>query len=375
LVNALGEFGSDMMRNMTLRACLLTLTAHDGMATLPGLAATVDTTQLEHNSMYLQVGIGEKSRSMAGKAGKLDEEDVIPVARKVSEQLADLSDRDIEAIGRELWEHRWDIENHADLARAAAEDTEAPNGIGYAWPGRPAIAPAAPVPPPPASEPEPDPGPVPMPTAAPTTAAPTAVMDPDGPPPPDDTSSIDWDAELRALNAVQSDIPPTGPEAYGLPGQAAIDRLNFWAQKCVEEADEYERTHGPAGGGPNDGDGDDGDGDGPDPIDDNPIAGWCRTPLPEPLGSVLAYIDNNCGADDWVPTAELADAVLGADVKDNAVVLGKALAKNVPGLRAHKDAKTYPGKRGRPAGRGRGYWTADLRRAADAHRAGRNLLT
>jgi hypothetical protein len=418
LVDALGDFGTQMMRNLTLRACLLTMTPHDGQATLPALPATVNTNELEHNSMYLQVGIGEKSRAMPGKAGKLDEEDVIPVALNVSREVATLSERDIDAIGRELWESRWDIEHHDDLSRAAAEDTEAPGGRGYAWPGRPApVRPAQPVPqPPPVVEAEPGPAP------AAAGGAPTVVMDDPTPAPPparpDPQQPVaepvggwtaDWDAELaRMMGGGDTTTPPTPPAGptgdaagpppvdpdeklgpYGLPGQAAQDRIRWWAEQCKREADEAEqlRNQGLAdalggvpggddgdggGGGGDEGPGDDGPGD-DDPYRDNPVTGWCKR-LPEPLRSVVAYIDEHrIGGVEFVPSAELAEVAFGADVVDGAVRLGQALARNVPGLRALPNAKSYPAARGRPAGRGRGFYAADLRRAADAYLDGKDL--
>jgi hypothetical protein len=75
-----------------------------------------------------------------------------------------------------------------------------------------------------------------------------------------------------------------------------------------------------------------------------------------------------------VPSAELADAAFGPGIPDAATKLGKALSNNVPGLRAHRNAKDYPALRGRPAGRGRGFWARDLRAAAKAYRSGGNLM-
>lgn len=418
LVDALGQKGSEIMRNLTVRCCVLTLSHHDGPATLPGLPSTVDTTQLENNSLYFKNGMGEKSRAMAGKAGYLDEDNVIPVAANVSREVADLSERDKEAFGRELWETRWNREFHPDLALAAAEDAEAHGGRGYTWPTYvpptvttpPALPPVPPAPAAPVA--------APLPPAA-TVAAPRP--DPDEDPTrvefegvdPDEIAN-DWDAALRAFASGQTpdpapdtapDTAPEPPAAGDATGRGAtssgsglpwgsIERLEYWSRKCREEAAEAARARGED---PDDGD-EDGDEDGDDtgggpsgprppggpddgappdddPYRDNPVTGWCRKALPEPLGTVVAYLDaHRIGDGEFVPSAELADAAFGPGVRDAAVRLGKALSNNVPGLRAHRNAKDYPALRGRPAGRGRGFWARDLRAAAKAYRSGGNLM-
>lgn len=333
LFDGLGSYGDELQRHLTIRACTVTMTASDGYSTLPALPATVDTTMLRDHSMYLQVGISEESRAMPGKAADLDEERVPVVAQAVSSALAHLSGRDLVAFGEDYYAHRWDADRVPVIVAAAADDDEAPNGQGYTWPVLPSqgvvTPPAAPPPPVSADPPTSEQGDDPVDTT---------------PEPRDDVNiewAPEWDAELRDLLGDTSggvvpegEIDPNGPYGFAIEHIARMEQL---ARQLEREADEAEAR----------------------PYDDPP-----PVILPEPLGAVIAYLDN-IDAPPWVPTAELASIVLGDDVPNAAVKLGRALARLTGGVLRSTEPRDLPG-----GGRGRGYVTADLYRAAVAHRDG-----
>ena len=331
LFDGLGDYGDELQRHLTIRACTVTMTASDGYNTLPALPATVDTTMLRDHSMYLQVGITEESRAMPGKAADLDEERVPVVARAVSSSQAHLTGRDLDAFGADYYAGRWDAERVPVIAAAAADDDEAPNGVGYTWPvlGPQGVATHL------------------VHTVPPVSADPPMPEQRDEPvdtTPGDDINiqwEPEWDAELRDLLGDDSggivpegEIDPNGPYGFAIEHIARLEQL---ARQLEREADEADAQ----------------------PYDD------ATSRLPQPLGAVIAHLDTIEPPPRWVSTAELAAIVLGEGVTNGAVKLGKALGKVTGGVLKSTEPREVPG-----GGRARGYVVADLYRAAVAHRDG-----
>jgi hypothetical protein len=361
LVDALGSYGSEIIRNLQLRACTVTMADSDGRFALPALPSGVDTTQLRDHSMYLQVGIGENSRAMPGKAAKIDEDDVPPVATRLAERRAHLSGRDLEAFNHESgwYENRWAADRVPVLVEAARDDDEAPGGNGFDWPPD---RPAQPV----VVEPEPlgedEPRPLPgLPPVEPVSfdvpGADVAVhTDPDG---PDPYNVPLTDEEERALNDELTAIlgrpptvvpapapePPKGSPISRLPTDADIENLARLARRMEREAEEMIAAR------------------------DAEDAARPKSPpivLPQPLAAVIAHLDALDDAPSWIATADLAAEVLGEDIEHGPVKLGQMLARNARTAGVALNA-TEP--RDLPDGRRlRGFLVADLYRAAVAIR-------
>lgn len=129
LFESFGTFGPQIMRNTPFRICLKTLSANDGMNTLPAVPATYgDTTRLRHNSMLVQPPI-EEPRVMPGKAYNLGLPNggpIEPVAIRNAAWRPDVDEFLGELLG-DIWTDRWDATRLPELAAAAARD-------GLVWP-------------------------------------------------------------------------------------------------------------------------------------------------------------------------------------------------------------------------------------------------
>jgi hypothetical protein len=327
LFDGLGPYGDELQRHMTVRMCFETETFSDGMATCPKLPDGVDTTQLADNAMFLQRGLGEKSRAMRGKMAKLDEEDVLPVAIQSSYNVGELNDEDIEAMGREWHDTRWDAEYHPLLVAAA-------NTYGRDWPEyRPRVH-ASDVPPGLPTTPPP-----------PTGGGHSGDYSDDGdtmhPEPDTSWDDRDDDAFRRLLD---DDRPVSSPGPDGLGG-ASRDELDFTEdlEKLDRLADEAERQA--------------------DEIirkrDEEDGRAAQNRRVAEPLRSILAWLDGLDERPEWVATETLAREVLGDEREEAARKLGLAMRGKFGDLTA-TGPRTIDGT-GR---KGRGYLVADLYRAA-----------
>lgn len=129
LFNAFGQRGPEIQRNTPYRICLKTMSASDGMNTLPGIGGKWgDTTRLRHNSMLVQPSIDEP-RVMPAKAYNLGlpgPQPVEPIAIRNAAWRPELNSRLVEQLG-EVWTDRWNAERLPELAAAAARD-------GLVWP-------------------------------------------------------------------------------------------------------------------------------------------------------------------------------------------------------------------------------------------------
>lgn len=358
MVDALGAMGSDILRNCQLRASTVTMTESDGRFVLPAMPAGVDTTMLKNHGMYMQVGIGEDSRPMPGKAAKLDEFDVPPVAATLAQRRrAHLPARDIEAFNHEegYYENRWTAERLPVLVDAARYDEEANGGDGFTWPPdrasqvvvsdplsleKPGAAPA--------DEPEP---------AEPVHTAPEPA-----PEPVDESLS---DAEAAALDAelakilgrpatVAPESPPKetpvtkilGDPISRLPGEEDIRNLERLAKLMQEQADEIIRQR------------------------DAEDAARPKAPpivLPHPLGAVIEYLDGVADAPAWIPSRDLADVVFEPGEHDNPPLkLGQML--NRIGRAVGFDLRATEPRTLPDGSRARGFLVTDLYRAAVAFR-------
>jgi hypothetical protein len=309
LYEGLGPYGTELMRNLTLRACTVTMTESDGRMSLPGLPGSVNTVQLRNHSMYLQLGIGQESRAMPGKAGDLDEERVPPIAYAVSDRLAHLSAADVEAIGADYYGARWDAASLPLLVEAAAEDAEAPGGQGFGWPSV-------------GAPPLPDmPGDIP-----PHPEPPSVYTDPDEVSPDAYRWRPEWDVTLRGILGEPEEERGTGP--YGLPGPEYIERLWEIARRMQAEAAAQEALP----------------------------PGQIR-PVPPPLNLVIAHLDTLDPRPEWISTKDLAAGVFGPE-PDCTHRLGLALARITPELRSTEPQAPDGGKKRR------GYVVAELYRIA-----------
>lgn len=134
LVDALGDRGSEIMRNVNLRICGRTNSPYDGQATLPSLRGNVDTTRLRDNTMLLQSHL-EDPRVMPWKAYYLEDDHLIePVAIRNAGWRPDGIEPEIAAEMRS-YAGRWDDGRLPDLVRECEAE-------GFAWPGTRGAAPA-----------------------------------------------------------------------------------------------------------------------------------------------------------------------------------------------------------------------------------------
>lgn len=129
LYDAFGDYGPHIQRNTPFRICLKTLTASDGMNTLPGVpAAYGDTTRLRHNSMLVQPPI-EEPRVMPAKAYNLGLPNggaIEPIAIRNGSWRPDV-DEFLGGLLGDIWTERWHAARLPELAAAAARD-------GLEWP-------------------------------------------------------------------------------------------------------------------------------------------------------------------------------------------------------------------------------------------------
>lgn len=341
LFEGLGAWGDSMQRNITVRACTVTETESDGYNNLPKLQGMgVDTTMLRDNTMYLQVGLGEASRAMPGKAAHLDGSALITAAAVAASAVAPplLEPEGVTAFGPALYNNRWSQDRQPELARAVQRR-------GMRWPA------------PPPATPWRD-GPV---TASAAAAAPTMTANTERPerPEPERVTALpvpgahdqvptpdewrpEWDSQLAALLGGQQQeagvVMDTG--AYGLPGPESMDELDRLAAQMQAEADAA----------------------------DAPPEAFAAEGLPEPLGSVLGAVGAlvaDRGAQ-WVATAEVAGLVWGDDGPEAARKLGRAISAMVPWLKT-----THPRPWGTQGKRGNGYVVAELVAAFTEYRDGR----
>lgn len=348
LFEGLGSWGSQMQRNITVRACTVTMTDSDGHGMLPRLPASVRTTDLKNSSMYLQLGLDEDSRAAAGKAAKVDEDDVLPIAARV-DRVARLEPRGVEAIGADLYAMRWDEDYQSDLAVALREEE------GIEWSSlQMAFMGAAAVDPEPAAEPA-----VSVDTAP--SGAPVPPPGGDGGHHGGDDGTFGWRPEWQEeLDALLKGNSPAAPDTADGPRSEtvlpwvddSIGRLEALAQQAREE----EAAHfGEAS-------------------EESPAATRAVRDLPQPLAAVIAYLDSLPACPDWIGTAQLAVGVYGPfgspDAESSAThALGKALSGNVRGLTTERNPRAFNDGTGR---RGRGYLVRRLYAAADLYRAGRD---
>lgn len=325
MYDALGRYGSDLMRHLTVRICTRTTNESDGRFTLPSLPAKVDTTRLKHKSVYLQNGIDEESRAMPGKVAALTSARVPAAAEALSVSQAVLGPRDVAALGGEYYEQRWDEARCATLADAARCDTQAPGGDGFEWPTVGGSTSGSDPLPDPVDPPEESPVHTPQPEPAAPEPEPIA---------PDE---VDWDAELAELLGQPRPAARGGDD--GLPGDEEIAELHGIAARIERESEAMAAAE-PAAAAPAD----------------------VLALLPQPLRSVIAYLDGLDDRPEWVSTTTLALAVLGEDVDNGGAKLGRALSLNYRDLRATEPRDVGDGKRAR------GYLVRDLYRAAVAIR-------
>jgi hypothetical protein len=129
LFDAFGDRGPQIQRNTPYRICLKTMSASDGMNTLPGVGGKWgDTTRLRHNSMLVQPSIDEP-RIMPAKAYNLGlpgPQPVEDIAIRNAARRPELAQRLADLLG-EVWTDRWNAERLPELAAAAERD-------GLVWP-------------------------------------------------------------------------------------------------------------------------------------------------------------------------------------------------------------------------------------------------
>lgn len=130
LFDAFGDRGPQIQRNTPYRICLKTMSASDGMNTLPGVGSKWgDTTRLRHNSMLVQPSIDEP-RVMPAKAYNLGlpgPQPVEEIAIRNGARRPTLEQRLADLLG-EVWTDRWSADRLPELAAAADRD-------GLVWPG------------------------------------------------------------------------------------------------------------------------------------------------------------------------------------------------------------------------------------------------
>jgi hypothetical protein len=278
---ALGDRASELIRNLTQRICLRTMEAHDGYRTLPGLPASVNTTAIPLYTMLVQPNI-EIARAVPGKSPLLESTMRIdPIACRQAEWRPAGVEPESN-LGAD-YARRWDAARLPELARAVERA-----GLSWRTPGEPPTRPA------PTDDDQ-------------VPAQPAGGDDVDDTDTgAEDSAAVDtWndadDAALREL--IESETgrePPAGPSACEAPSVdmggsrkpqpfkldtgAHLDRLRQLA------ADAANRPPGA----------------------DEPGEG---APVPEPLRSVVAYLDQreadrgDVDPDGWVLTADLAEGI------------------------------------------------------------------
>lgn len=318
LFDGLGNYGDELQRHLTVRMCFETETFSDGLATCPKLPDGVDTTQLADNAMFLQRGLGEKSRAMRGKMAKLDEEDVLPFAVQASYDVGELNEADIDAMGREWFDERWDAKHHPLLVAAAAS-----YGHDYPEYRKPRVHAASDIP---------------------DHLTPTGGSDrPDaggGDMTPEPDTGWD-DRDDTAFRRLLDDNAPAGdPDGFGddprdeLDFTGDLERLEQLADQLEREADEIDRKR---------------DEEGPASANTSGVA--------QPLRAIIAWLDGLDERPEWVSTETLAREVLGDERPEAARKLGLAMRGKFAGLTA-TNPRTVGGRKGR------GYMVEDLYRAA-----------
>jgi hypothetical protein len=115
---AAGDCAAEIIRNVRIRVCLLTMEAHDGWRTIPALN-NVDTTKLTANTKIVQPST-EVARAMPGKAPYLDGTNLInPIAiRNAGWRPAGV---EAESNLGKRYADRWNPARHPELARAVTK--------------------------------------------------------------------------------------------------------------------------------------------------------------------------------------------------------------------------------------------------------------
>lgn len=129
LMDGNGNYGSYIMRNVTIRVAGKTMTHSDGQNTLVGIK-NVDTTKLTNYKLMLQPN-QEEPRAMPTKAYELDgEEQIQPLAVRNAQQNPARSPQwVVDALGDE-YRYRWSASRNEDLVDMAHE-------AGLSWPTNP----------------------------------------------------------------------------------------------------------------------------------------------------------------------------------------------------------------------------------------------
>lgn len=123
IMDALGDHGSLMRRNLTFRVCGRTYTYSDGRDILTAMSAG-DTTKLRHNTLLVQPAL-EDPRVMPAKAYHLDGAEMIgPVAEKYTQRRTSWNP----PFAGEAYRERWGAQRLPELAAIAADE-------GLTWPG------------------------------------------------------------------------------------------------------------------------------------------------------------------------------------------------------------------------------------------------
>lgn len=274
---ALGDRASEAIRNITMRICLRTLESHDGSRTLPGLPATVDTTQLTDHTMFVQPNT-EVSRAFPAKAPHLEGAELVgPVALANTAWRPDGVEPESE-LGPD-YAGRWDEDRIPEIALRVRRR-------GWVWPqdgGGVAVA-----------------DPAPVYTADPVDDGDERVAR-GGPQDGGDMDTSAWtdDVDAAFRNLLGGEQPPRSSEPERAPGAPGAHRPSnpFALPDYTDDLARLNRLADEMGTPP------------PSAPGTEPGAG---RPLPPALADALAWVEGFDG-DAWVRTAELAAGIGYAD--------------------------------------------------------------
>lgn len=141
LIDALGDYGTEILRNINVRTVGRTNSAHDGTTILNGISG-VNSTKLRHNTLMMQAS-HEVPRAVPAKVYKLNAaEDVEQFVLAYTERVPSFPDWVVQEMG-DSYTGRWDPARQPDLA-AACEQLGVPyphvspevSGIAHASPQR-----------------------------------------------------------------------------------------------------------------------------------------------------------------------------------------------------------------------------------------------
>jgi hypothetical protein len=124
IMDALGGHGSLMRRNLTFRVCGRTYTHSDGRDILTAITGSTNTTKLRDNTLLVQPAL-EEPRVMPAKAWLLDGAETIgPVAEKYTSRRTSW----VPPLAGDAFRERWSAARLPELAAIAADE-------GLPWPG------------------------------------------------------------------------------------------------------------------------------------------------------------------------------------------------------------------------------------------------